>query len=157
MSARLAQLHKQLTHNMPFDTVPSNASLKPSKFTAQVSDQDLNDFKQLLKLSKIGPETYENLREDRYFGVNRQWLKEAKQHWETSYDWRKTESRINALPQFHVKIEDIDVHFMALFSKKPDAAPIALLHGWPGTWTTQAATKLTAQDLSLSLSRPPKF
>lgn len=132
MSDRLAQIRSHLPHSMSFDSIPSKASLKPSKFTAHVSDHDLNDFKQLLKLSKIGPETYENLKNDRYFGVTRQWLKEAKQHWESSYDWRKTEARINALPQFHVKIEDIDVHFMALFSNKSDAAPIALLHGWPG-------------------------
>ena len=72
---------------MSFDTLPSNATIKPSAFTAHASDQELSDFKQLLKLSKIGPKTYENLKSDRYFGIERKWLEESKQYWETSYDW----------------------------------------------------------------------
>lgn len=119
---------------MPFDSVPSNASFNPQNFAAHVPDEQLKDFQQLLKLSKIGPKTYENLKEDRSFGITREWLENTKKHWETAYDWRKTEERINALPQYTVKIEDTDLHFMALFSKKPDAAPIALLHGWPGSF-----------------------
>ena len=119
---------------MPFDTLPGGASLKPTPFTAKVSDDDLSSFKQLLKLSRIGPKTYENLQEDRHFGVTHKWLSDTKQHWEASYDWRKTEARINSHPNFKVKIEDIDVHFIGLFSKKSDAVPIALLHGWPGSF-----------------------
>ena len=118
---------------MPYDTIPSKATLKPESFTAHVSDQDLSDFKQHLKWSKIGPQTYENLKEDRQFGVSRQWLADSKAYWETKYDWRKVENRLNSLPNFHVKIEDIDLHFVALFSKRADAVPIALLHGWPGS------------------------
>lgn len=114
--------------------LPSGATLKPEKFTAHVSDEQLNDFKQLLKLSKIGPETYENLKEDRYFGVSRKWLADSKKYWETGYDWRKTEDRINKFPNFTVKVEDIDVHFLALFSKKQGAVPLLLLHGWPGSF-----------------------
>ena len=121
---------------MPFDTIPSIATLAPKKFTAHVSDQDLSDFKQLLRLSKIGPKTYENQdnKDERYLGIKRQWLVDAKSHWETKYDWRTTEDRINSFPNFTVKVEDIDVHFLGLFSKKADAVPIALLHGWPGSF-----------------------
>ena len=72
---------------MSWDSLPSKASLKSKPWEAHVSDQELDDFKQLLKLSKIGPKTYENQLTDRYFGVNREWLAEAKQHWETKYDW----------------------------------------------------------------------
>jgi hypothetical protein len=77
---------------MSFNTLPSNASLKPQPFKAQVSDQDLSDFKQLLKLSKIGPKTYENQTADvkdfTHFGISRDWLSTTKQEWESSYDWR---------------------------------------------------------------------
>lgn len=118
---------------MPYDTIPAKATLKPEKFTARVSDEALNDFKQVLKVSKIGPKTYENLREDRFFGITRQWLADSKAYWETKYDWRKTEDRLNSLPNFHVQIEEIDMHFLALFSKKQDAVPLVLLHGWPGS------------------------
>jgi microsomal epoxide hydrolase len=52
---------------------------------------------------------------------------------------RKEEERINALPNFraHIKDDDsksYDIHFVALFSSKPDAIPIAFLHGWPGSF-----------------------
>lgn len=72
---------------MSFDTLPTKATLKPKPFKAHVSDQELDDFKQLVKLSKIGPKTYENLKTDRYFGISRDWLAEAKEYWETKYDW----------------------------------------------------------------------
>lgn len=72
---------------MSYDRIPSQASLKPKPFEAHVSDQELNDFKQLLKLSKIGPKTWENLRTDGYFGITREWLQSAKSHWETKHDW----------------------------------------------------------------------
>jgi microsomal epoxide hydrolase len=72
---------------MSWNSVPSKASLKLTPFEAHVPEDELSDFKQLLKLSKIGPATYENQREDRYFGISRAWLQKAKQHWETQYDW----------------------------------------------------------------------
>ncbi|KAK5080421.1 hypothetical protein LTR70_008853 [Exophiala xenobiotica] len=121
---------------MSYDSIPSKATLRPETFTAHVSDQELDDFKQLLKLSKLGPKTYENQNnnDERYLGIKREWLADAKSHWETKYDWRRTENRINSFPNFTVKIEDINVHFVALFSKKSDAVPLTLLHGWPGSF-----------------------
>lgn len=126
-----------------FADLPSNAILKPQPFRAHVSDESLNDFKQLLKLSKIGPKTYENsiadVKDFTSFGISRDWLAETKAYWETEYDWRKTEDRINSYPNFTVPIEDgqtkftFDIHFVALFSKKADAVPLLLLHGWPGS------------------------
>lgn len=126
-----------------FGNLPSNASLRPNPFRAQVSDQDLSDFKQLLKLSKLGPKTYENsvadVKDFTSFGISRDWLAQTKSYWESKYDWRKTEDRINSFPNFTVPIHDdktgfkFDIHFMALFSKKSDAVPLLLLHGWPGS------------------------
>lgn len=126
---------------MPFDTLPSKASLKPKPFTAHVSDEALNDFKQLVKLSKIGPKTFENqvtdVKDYNNWGISRQWLADAKQRWENGYDWRRTEAEINKFPNYTVDIEEdgstFSVHFIALFSKKADAVPIVLLHGWPGS------------------------
>lgn len=70
-----------------FSRIPVRATLQPILFEAHVSDAVLFDFKQLLRLSKIGPQTYENLQEDRRFGVTHEWLTQAKKHWETIYDW----------------------------------------------------------------------
>ncbi|EMC96794.1 hypothetical protein BAUCODRAFT_490072 [Baudoinia panamericana UAMH 10762] len=127
---------------MSFDTVPSKALLKPTPFRAHVSDEELESFKQCLKYSRIGRKTYENQNTDvkdfTSWGVDRQWLENAKQSWETKYDWRKTEDRINSFSNYTVTIQDsgfdFEVHFVALFSKKADAVPLALLHGWPGSF-----------------------
>lgn len=128
---------------MSFADLPSGASLKPKPFRAHTSDQELSDFKQLLKLSKIGPKTYENsvadVKDFTSFGISRDWLAKTKEHWETKYDWRKCEDRINSFPNFTAPINDDDtgftfeIHFLALFSKKADAVPLLLLHGWPGS------------------------
>lgn len=72
---------------MEYGTVPANATLKPTAFQAHVPNQAISDFKQLLKLSKIGPETFENLHEDLTYGVSHKWIAQAKQYWETAYDW----------------------------------------------------------------------
>lgn len=53
---------------------------------------------------------------------------------------RKQEAHINSVPNFKTQIKDeesgntFSVHFAALFSKKPDAIPIVLFHGWPGSF-----------------------
>lgn len=122
-----------------FALVPQQSSLRVDKFHAAVPDSDISDFKQLLRLSRLAPQTYENLQDDRRFGVTRKWLSDAKQHWEYVHDWRKTEAYINSFPNFTAPINDDDgenltIHFVALFSQKPDAVPLMFLHGWPGSF-----------------------
>lgn len=48
---------------------------------------------------------------------------------------RAVEDELNSFPNYTHTVEDLDVHFLALFSTKPDAIPVLLLHGWPGTTT----------------------
>ena len=108
------------------------SSAKPFNF--HVSDQDISEFKQLLHLSKIGPHTFENHQEDRRFGLTHQWLSDAKDYWLNKYDWRATEKHINSFPNYTMDIDDVNVHFVALFSEKKDATPIVFLHGWPGSF-----------------------
>jgi pimeloyl-ACP methyl ester carboxylesterase len=127
---------------MPYDTLPSKASFKPEPFHAHVTDLELEGFKQALRISRLGPKTYENQvanpKDYRSFGINRQWLEESKEHWVNNYDWRKTEDRINSYNNYTVDIEHLGfkfhVHFLALFSKKEDAVPLLLMHGWPGSF-----------------------
>lgn len=70
-----------------YDTLPSGASSKVEKFTVQVSDEDLSSFKELLRLSQLGPKTYENLQSDQRFGVTYEWMQQAKAYWEKEFDW----------------------------------------------------------------------
>ena len=126
---------------MSYDKLPSNATLKPTKFVAQATDKQLSDFKTLLEFSPIGPETYENsTRAAGRYGISRDWLIEMKTHWLTTHSWRATEAHINSFPNFTVPIttpdrnSTITLHFAALFSANPAAVPICLLHGWPGSF-----------------------
>ena len=54
-------------------------------------------------------------------------------YWGNSYDWRKIETRLNALPQFITEIDGLDIHFIHVRSRNPDALPIIITHGWPGS------------------------
>lgn len=121
-----------------FSKVPTGARKVPESFTLHVADQEIADFQALLKLSRIGPETYYNRQEDGQFGVSRKWLVEAKNAWLQS-DWRGVEDRVNAFPNFKAQVDNtegnaVEVHFIALFSNKADAKPIICLHGWPGSF-----------------------
>lgn len=118
-----------------FATVPAGALVQPQSFTLHVPEQDIADFKALLRLSKIGPRTYEN-GISRY-GVTRDWLAHAKETWLNSFKWRSHEEHINSFPNFKTSVEDLalgrsGIHFAALFSKNNDAIPVIFMHGWPG-------------------------
>ncbi|AZG16824.1 MULTISPECIES: epoxide hydrolase family protein [Cupriavidus] len=54
-------------------------------------------------------------------------------YWGTQYDWRKAEAQLNALPQFVTKIDGVDIQFIHVRSRHPNALPIILTHGWPGS------------------------
>jgi microsomal epoxide hydrolase len=111
-------------------SLPSSA--KP--FTLNVSDQDLSEWRQLLQLSKLGPTTYENTQTKENFGVTKEWLSNTKDYWLNKYDWRAQEKHINSFDNFKMQVEDIDLHFISLFSEKKDAIPIVFMHGWPGSF-----------------------
>jgi epoxide hydrolase len=54
-------------------------------------------------------------------------------HWRDHYDWRKFEARLNSLPQFRTEIDGLGIHFIHVRSPHPEALPIILTHGWPGS------------------------
>jgi hypothetical protein len=55
------------------------------------------------------------------------------EHWRTRYDWRRTEARLNAYPQFVTAIDGVDIHFLHIRSPHADALPLIMTHGWPGS------------------------
>ncbi|GAB7365446.1 hypothetical protein MBLNU230_g6520t1 [Neophaeotheca triangularis] len=124
-----------------YTSLPSAATLKPQPFKANIDDKKLSDLQNLIKLSPIGPQTWENSTAGREkFGLQRDWLINAKDHWANKFNWRDVETRINNLPNYTAKITDdvlntqVDVHFIALYSQKADAIPLAFYHGWPGSF-----------------------
>lgn len=70
---------------------------------------------------------------DRSQGVRLEQLQDLVGYWGTRYDWRKTEEKLNALPQFITEIDGLDIHFIHVKSKQPNALPIIITHGWPGS------------------------
>jgi pimeloyl-ACP methyl ester carboxylesterase len=66
-------------------------------------------------------------------GIQLARLQELVGYWGTGYDWRKAEARLNALPQFMTTIDDVDIHFIHVRSRHPNAMPLIMTHGWPGS------------------------
>ncbi len=70
---------------------------------------------------------------DQSQGVQLATMKELVRYWQTDYDWRKAEARLNALPQFMTTIDGVDIHFIHVRSRHPNAMPLIMTHGWPGS------------------------
>ncbi|UED85731.1 epoxide hydrolase family protein [Streptomyces profundus] len=67
-------------------------------------------------------------------GVPADYLRELVGYWRDSFDWRAREAELNAHPQFVTSVRGQRLHFVHLRSPHPDATPLLLLHGWPGTF-----------------------
>ncbi|HKH91836.1 MAG TPA: epoxide hydrolase [Gemmatimonadaceae bacterium] len=70
---------------------------------------------------------------DQSQGVQLAKLKALVQYWGTDYDWRKAEAKLNALPQFVTNIDGLDIQFIQVKSRHPNAMPLLMTHGWPGS------------------------
>jgi pimeloyl-ACP methyl ester carboxylesterase len=66
-------------------------------------------------------------------GVQLARLQKLVQYWGSGYDWRKAEAKLNALPQFVTTIDGLDIHFIHVRSRHPNALPVLITHGWPGS------------------------
>ncbi|MEV0643135.1 epoxide hydrolase [Streptomyces sp. NPDC050619] len=67
------------------------------------------------------------------YGVPADYLRELVRYWRHSYDWRAAEAQLNAWPQFTTTIDGANVHFAHIRSPEPDATPLIITHGWPGS------------------------
>jgi pimeloyl-ACP methyl ester carboxylesterase len=71
-------------------------------------------------------------------GVRLATMRALARYWQTDYDWRKVETRLNALPQFMTEIDGLDIHFIHVRSKHENALPVIVTHGWPGSIIEQS-------------------
>jgi pimeloyl-ACP methyl ester carboxylesterase len=99
-------------------------------FRIDIPEADLNDLRNRLANTRWPDEL--NGGSWRY-GVPVGYLKQLADYWRTSYDWRKQEAELNRLPQFMTEIDGANVHFLHVRSDVPDALPLVLTHGWPGS------------------------
>ncbi len=112
------------------DTEQSTASDAIRPFRVNVSEEALTDLRRRLAATRWPTK---ELVGDRSQGVQLATLKELVRYWATDYDWRKAEARLNAYPQFVTKIDGVDIHFIHVKSRHPNAMPMIMTHGWPGS------------------------
>jgi pimeloyl-ACP methyl ester carboxylesterase len=70
-------------------------------------------------------------------GVPLATIQKLKEYWGTNYDWRKVEKKLNSYPQFVTEIDGLDIQFIHVRSKHPNALPVIVSHGWPGSIVEQ--------------------
>jgi pimeloyl-ACP methyl ester carboxylesterase len=99
-------------------------------FLLEVSKAELADLRwRLLQTHWPEPETVSDWSQ----GVPLAYLRDLCGYWADGYDWRPAEARLNALPQFQTAIDGIRIVFAHVRSPRPDALPLILTHGWPGS------------------------
>ena len=109
-----------------------DVSIRPFRFTA--TQAALDDLRRRVKATQW-PER--ETVSDATQGVQLATMQKLAAYWATDYDWRKIEARMNALPQFMTTIDGLDIHFIHVRSKHPNALPVIITHGWPGSVTEQ--------------------
>jgi len=104
-----------------------SAAIRP--FRARFPQEALDDLKHRIAATRW-PDA-ENVNDDSQ-GVRLATIQKVAKHWLT-YDWRKAEARINAVPNFITEIDGLDIHFIHVRSKHEHALPMIVTHGWPGS------------------------
>ena len=103
---------------------------QPRSFTIDIPEVQIDDLKARLALTRW-PE--KETVGDWDQGVPLAYARELAAYWADGYDWRRCEARLNALPNFLVDIDGVDIHFIHVESANPAARPLLLTHGWPGS------------------------
>ena len=104
------------------------SEIKP--FKINVPQSDLDDLQERLKRTRW-PDELPGV--EWSYGVPLDYVKKLADYWRTAYDWRKWEAKLNEYPQFTTTIDGQNIHFLHVRSPEPDALPLILTHGWPGS------------------------
>lgn len=98
-------------------------------FQIYVSEEQLSDLRERLQNTRW-PHAIEV--SNWSYGTDARYLAGLTEYWQTAFDWRKQERRLNALPQFRADVSGLNIHFIHVVSQRSDAIPLLLCHGWPG-------------------------
>ncbi len=110
------------------DVPTGDTAIRP--FHADVPEEALADLRRRIAATRWPDRETVN---DRSQGVQLAKFQELVRYWGTDYDWRKAEASLNALPQFVTAIDGVDIHFIQVRSRHPNALPLIMTHGWPGS------------------------
>jgi pimeloyl-ACP methyl ester carboxylesterase len=99
-------------------------------FKLSVPDRDIADLRVRLRRTRFpdqapGPAWA--------YGTDIAWMRGLIDYWGKKFDWRAQEARLNAFPQYKVRLHDINLHFLQVEGQGPDPCPLLLSHGWPGS------------------------
>lgn len=101
-------------------------------FSIDIPQAQLDDLSERLRRTRLST----SLPGDGWStGVPTAYLDDLVTYWRDTYDWRAQEAALNAFPQFTTEIDGQRIHFVHVRSAEPDALPLVLTHGWPGSYT----------------------
>ena len=110
------------------EQAPDKNALRP--FHVNVPEAELTELRRRINATQW-PER--ETVSDATQGVQLATIQALASYWATGYDWRKIEAKLNALPQFITEIDGLDIHFIHVRSKRENALPLIVTHGWPGS------------------------
>jgi pimeloyl-ACP methyl ester carboxylesterase len=109
-------------------TIETAAETQP--FHLEIPEEQMDELRRRIAATRWPSK---ELVPDRSQGVQLAMLQELARYWETDYDWRKAEQKLNALPQFTTEIDGVEIHFIHVRSPHENAMPLIMTHGWPGS------------------------
>jgi pimeloyl-ACP methyl ester carboxylesterase len=101
-------------------------------FEIAVADADIEDLKRRLANTRL-PDQIDNTSWE--YGTDISYLKELLDYWQNDFDWRQQETQLNQFDQFKTEVNGLEMHFVHQRSANPDAIPLMIVHGWPGSFS----------------------
>lgn len=129
MFATMGQKVNASSYSAPQTSEANGTAIRP--FQVHIPESELADLRRRI-LATRWPD--QETVSDQSQGTQLATMKSLARFWANDYDWRKFESKLNALPMFVTTIDGEDIHFIHVKSKQKDALPILLMHGWPGSF-----------------------
>jgi pimeloyl-ACP methyl ester carboxylesterase len=109
---------------------PSRNEADVRPFRIEVPQEEIDELRRRVQATRW-PE--EETVADASQGVQLATIQALARYWGTDYDFRRFETRLNALPQFMTEIDGLDIHFIHVRSRHENALPLIITHGWPGS------------------------
>eukprot|EP00884_Botryococcus_braunii_P013289 jgi/Botrbrau1/21961/Bobra.0249s0084.1 len=116
---------------VPKATLGRTTPAIPKPFSVEVTDDALADLRSRLASTRWPPDQPESAWK---YGVNSNYIKDLADYWQNKFSWRDSEKKINAVRQFTLPVNGIDLHFSHSISERPNAIPLLYVHGWPGSY-----------------------
>lgn len=112
------------------DSSASQGPAEVTPFSINIPERDLEDLRLRLSMTRF-PDQISGTGWD--YGTDTAYLKELVDYWQNDFDWREQERQLNEFDQFTTMVNGLRIHFIHQRSPHPDATPLLLSHGWPGS------------------------